>query len=83
MRMRSGWRVPNDDRTLLQRIRGEWWWYVSRHFKTEAIRWRIANAVPRSVALLVFVRVFANGDPGPDHLDVYEKIYKAWERREP
>lgn len=79
MRMISGWKVKDDDQTLAERVRGEWWWYVGRHFRADAIRWRIARMVPRSIALLVFVRVFAEGDTGPDHLDVYEKICMAWE----
>lgn len=69
-----------DDRTLMQWLRGEWWWRVSRHFEADRLRWRAANLIPRKIALLVFIRVFAHGDPEPNHLDVYEKIYAAWER---
>lgn len=68
-----------DDQTFAEWIRVEWWWRVSRHFEPDNLRWRVARLIPRKIALLVFVRVFAEGDPGPDYLDVYERIYRAWE----
>lgn len=64
--------------TWVERLRAEWWFRVSRHFEPDNLCWRIAWLIPRKIALLVFIRVFSAGDLGPDHLDVYEKLYKAW-----
>lgn len=63
--------------SLLDRMRSEWWWRVSRHFTEEALLWKLAWMVPRRLALMVFVRVYAadGEEPGPD----YERCYKAWQ----
>lgn len=48
-----------------------------RRETAERMRWRIAWLIPRSIALLVYVRVTsATGDaPGKE----YSRTYKAWE----
>lgn len=48
-----------------------------RHETAEKIRWRVAWWLPRSIALLAFVRVYASTQdaPGPE----YEAAYKAFE----
>lgn len=58
---------------------GYWWFCVRlwRRETAEALRWRLAWMLPRSIALLAFVRVSAaSGDaPGPE----YNRAYKAFE----
>lgn len=63
---------------MMNRLRGEWWWYVSRRLNMEALLWKIAWLLPRSIALLAFVRVSAStGEaPGPE----YATAYKAFEK---
>lgn len=48
-----------------------------RHETADKVRWRVAWLLPRSIALLAFVRVYsATGDaPGPE----YSRVYKAFE----
>lgn len=48
-----------------------------RHETADKLRWKIAWMLPRRIALLAFVRVYAqSGDaPGPE----YERAYKEWE----
>lgn len=49
-----------------------------RRETAEKLRWRIAWMIPRSIALLVFVRVYsAAGDLGPD--DEYQRVYQIWQ----
>lgn len=45
----------------------------------DAWRRRIANALPREIALLVFVRVYAAGNPNAPGAD-YAHTYDAWVR---
>lgn len=49
-----------------------------RHETAHKLRWKIAWLLPRSIALLAFVRVSAStGEaPGSD----YANAYKAWEK---
>ena len=62
---------------MIEWIRGEWWWHISRHCNMDSLRWKLAWMIPRKIALYVFVRVYsATSDiPGPD----YERCYKGWE----
>lgn len=48
-----------------------------RRETADKLRWKVAQLLPRSIALLVFVRVYAaSGDaPGPE----YVQAYRAWE----
>ena len=62
---------------LQARLRGCWWWNVSRKMTAEAWRWRVAYWVPRKVALFVFIRVYACTGEAPG--DEYRAIYDAWE----
>lgn len=48
-----------------------------RHETAERLRWKIAYAIPRKLALIVFVRVFSATAEGPDAS--YEDVYKGWE----
>lgn len=70
--------MTGDDRTLMEWIRGEWWWRVSRHWRRDAIERRVAWWIPRNVALWCFIRVYAAGvdSPGPEYRDIYD----AWEK---
>lgn len=61
---------------------GGWWWFLIRvrwHGTAERLRWRIAYLLPRTIALMAFVRVCsASGD---DPADIrYESAYRAFEK---
>jgi hypothetical protein len=66
--------------TLRERLRCEWWWWtmVRRRELVEVLCWRLAWLLPRRIALLVFVRVYAATGDAPT--DDYAKVYKAWEQ---
>lgn len=52
--------------------------YATRRFFSQTLPFWLAYRVPRKLALLVFVRVYAVlGELGPD----YERVYKAWEAK--
>lgn len=58
-----------------------WYGFTARLFWREVkawAQWRLAMALPRSVALLAFVRVYAASTdaPGPE----FSRVYDAWER---
>jgi hypothetical protein len=56
-----------------------WWWlHVRRKFTLEALQWKLAWLLPRKVALLAFVRVYAASTSEAPH-DEYARVYKAWE----
>jgi hypothetical protein len=63
---------------MMNQLRSAWWWHVSRRFNMDALRWKLAWLLPRSIALLAFVRVSAStGEaPGPE----YHAAYKAFEK---
>jgi len=44
----------------------------------EVARWKIAWALPRSIALLCFVRVCSASGDEPGDI-TYESAYKAWQ----
>lgn len=50
-----------------------------RHDTAEVIRWRIAYCLPRSVALLAFVRVASATGEDPDEIR-FASAYRAWEK---
>ncbi len=63
-----------------------WWhvgyqWFKFRHWiacQRRDFPWRVACWLPRSVALMAFVRVYSVlGECGPE----YKAIYDEWERR--
>lgn len=60
---------------------GWWWWHVSRHLHRDQVERRLANWIPRGIALWCYIRVTANwdGSPGRD----YRHIYDAWVNPQP
>ena len=66
----------------MTRLRGWYWWqsYRLRYELPEAVRWRIAWLVPRSIAALVLARMAGGASSGkygtttPDQL-TYDVIY--------
>ena len=61
--------------TWLERLRYAWWFHVRRHLTMDAVCWRLAFMVPRRIALLVFIRVYAWTGDVPDE---YSASYDAW-----
>lgn len=61
------------------------WWNVRvyypsrvRWYLKEALPWKLALWLPRKVALMAFVRVYAvTGECGPE----YERVLNEWERQ--
>jgi len=57
----------------------KWWWYCLRTWPyrlAERLRWKIAWLVPRSIALLVFVRVYSASHkeaPGPEYCRAHDE----------
>lgn len=49
-----------------------------RRETADKVRWKIAWLLPRSVALLAFVRVASATGQAPDDV-TYQSAYKAWE----
>lgn len=70
--------TPRDP--IWDRIKGEWWWRVSRKFEWDYIARSIAFRLPRRVTYWAFVRVFANTEPY-DHMDAYKAVADRWERQ--
>lgn len=59
------------------RFRPSFWRFSLRLWRHEAadkIRWRIAYLLPRSIALMAFVRVYAStmDAPGPEYVAAYK-----------
>lgn len=50
-----------------------------RRETAEAVRWKIAWLLPRSIALMAFVRVAAATGECPDDIR-YDTSYRAWEQ---
>ena len=71
-------RRKEKERSMMDWIRGEWWYHVRRHWTADAINWRIAYFIPRNIALLCFVRVYSVTGEAPSR--EYVEIYKAWEK---
>lgn len=49
------------------------------HETADRMRWRIAYLLPRSIALLAFVRVASASGDGPSDV-TYVSAYRAWEK---
>lgn len=58
---------------------GYWWFCVRlwRREMLERLRWRAAWLMPRSIALLCFVRVCSASGDDPGSI-TYDRAYKAW-----
>lgn len=65
---------------LWARIKGEWWWRVSRKLNRDYIYLAIAMRMPPRLAYWAFVRVFANTEPY-DHMDAYKEVSDRWEAK--
>ena len=58
---------------------GYWLFVVRlwRHERANKLRWKIAWMLPRSIALLAFVRVYSASSDCAE--EAYDRCYKGWE----
>ncbi len=73
--------APHERNSMLRHtlswIRREYWWHASRRVSLDALCWRLAWLIPRRIAYLCFVRVYASSGEGPG--PEYTAACKAWE----